>query len=426
MHPRLVLASKNSSSFDIKRYSSLNSKIFKAIKTLALKLRGLSVVHISATPKGGGVAELLASQISFENAIGLKSKWFTMEAPSSFFGVTKRLHNLLQGRQGILSQGEKRIYSEVNQQIGKRTPLLFKEIKPNIVIVHDPQPLPMINFLPKETKSIVRLHIDLSTPNPLATEFMRPSLNLYQQVVLSSKVYKQAFVWLPKQKVKIILPAIDPFSEKNKNMESTAAQSIVEQFGINTTKPIITQVSRFDAWKDPLGVIKAYYLAKNKIPNLQLVLAGFLIAQDDPEAVEIFRHVKRHARGDPDIHLFVNLRQLGSVSNDTFINALYTASTIILQKSLREGFGLTITEAMWKKKPVIAGRTIGANLQIKHNKNGILVSSPEETASAIIRLVKDEKRRRKMGELAYRSVCNNFLLPRSILDHLKLYALMGA
>lgn len=422
MRSGLVVSNAALSGFNVKKYKAVSPRLFGAIVALAKKLKRVSIIHVSATPSGGGVAELLRSQIAFENAVGLKSYWCTIQAPKQFFVVTKRIHNLLQGRQGMLSASEQQIYEEANQQIGTSADKIFGVLKPTIVIVHDPQPMPLIHSVPPRAHSIARVHIDLSTPNLRVLEFLKPWLGAYSRVVLSSTAYQDAFSWLPKQKVKIILPAIDPFTEKNKDMELSVARKVLEEFGINTVKPIVSQVSRFDAWKDPLGVISAYYLAKNKIPDLQLVLAGFLIAQDDPEAVEIFARVARHARGDNDIHLFVNLKQLGSVSNDTFINAIYTASTVMLQKSLREGFGLTITEGMWKQKAVVAGTTIGAKLQIQHAKNGMLASSPKETANAIVRLVRDESLRMKLGRAARTTVVRKFLLPRSIFDHLKLYA----
>ncbi|MFH0803786.1 MAG: glycosyltransferase [Candidatus Tagabacteria bacterium] len=240
-------------------------------------------------------------------------------------------------------------------------------------------------------------------------------------LILSNKDYLPAFPWLKKSKLKIIYPAINHLSEKNRFINEDIAKEIILGQGINSLKPIVAQVSRFDFWKDPLGVIRAYYLAKNEIPDLQLVLVGFFETQDDPEQVLVFEQVKKHVRGDPNIYLFLNQKQLKNVSMSLFINALRTLNRIILQGSIREGFGLTITEGMWKGQPVIARISSGALIQIKNGENGILVASPEEMGKAISRLLKNEKLREKIGKAARESVRKNFLMPRFILNNLKLY-----
>jgi trehalose synthase len=227
--------------------------------------------------------------------------------------------------------------------------------------------------------------------------------------------------WIEPAKIKVIYPAIDPFSEKNKLISSAAAKKIISRHGINPNKPTISQVSRFDPWKDPLGVITAYRFAKKEIPSLQLVLSGFFEAQDDPEAILIFEQVKKQTAGDPDIHLFYDKKQLKKTSVNIFVNALQTASDIIIQASIREGFGLTITEAMWKEKPIIARKNSGSSLQIKNNKNGILVNSPDEIGKAIIHLFQNKKLKNRIGKAAKLSVRQNFLIQRFVSDNLKLY-----
>lgn len=409
------------SAVNIKSYKNLNFKIYQNILEIAKKIKNQKIIHINSTAYGGGVAELLRSQVISEKKLGLKSHWLTIEAPKSFFVITKKIHNLLQGKNDLLTEKEKILYLTINKKLGKLLRYFCQRFKSGIIIIHDPQPLPLISFIPTKFFPILRLHIDLSSPNPTTMEFFRPYIMKYRFVVISNPEYRKSMYWLPKSKIKIIMPAIDPLSLKNKSMNLNTANRILEAHGINTTKPIITQISRFDPWKDPLGVIRAYYLAKNKIPNLQLVLAGFFFAKDDPEAKDIFEKVKKHAKNDPDIHLFSNPKQLKNTSNDIFINALYTASTLIIQKSIREGFGLTITEAMWKEKPVIAGITSGTSIQIKNRKNGILVESPEKAAKAIINLIKKEELRKKLGKAAKKSVQKRFLFPRYLLDNLKLY-----
>ena len=407
---------------DIHKYKKLDPKNFKSILEVSKKLHHQTIIHINSTPLGGGVAEMLKSQVLLERSVGLKSYWLTIRAPQDFYIVTKKIHNLLQGRGGSLSEEEKSLYLSVNHEMGEFLRDFCKEFSHGIVVVHDPQPLLVVNFIPQNFSSILRLHIDLSTPNPLTLDFLSPSIKKYQLLIVSNKDYCSSFQWLEHPKMKIIWPAIDPFTEKNQPMSIEPAVSIMEQFNVNISRPTITQVSRFDSWKDPLGVIQAYYLAKNEIPNLQLIMAGFFLAYDDPEAMEVLEKLTKHAESDPDIHLFSDIKRLQDISNDSFINALYTASTVIIQKSIREGFGLTMTEAMWKGKAVVAGRTSGSLIQINNNKNGILISSTEEAAHAIVRLVKSKELRDKLGEAAHESVKNHFLLSRFLLDNLKLYA----
>jgi len=406
---------------ELKQYQELNRTTYQDINTAAKRIKRKAIIHISATPYGGGVAELLRKQIPMEKSLGLESKWLVINAKEEFFRVTKKIHNLLQGKAGFLSEGEKKLYFSVNNQLKKQLLEFLKKFKIGIVVVHDPQPLPLLDIIPKNFSSLLRLHIDLSSPNPSIIEFFRPLIVNYNFVILSNRDYLPALPWLKKPKTKIIYPAIDPFSEKNKPMSKTVAKIAISEYGINPGKPIISQISRFDSWKDPLGVIQAYYLAKNEIPDLQLVLVGFFEAQDDPEAILIFEEVKKYAKGDNDIHLFYNLNQLKTSSDDdVFINALQTASQIIIQASIREGFGLTITEAMWKGKQIIARTNSGALLQIENNKNGILVNSPEEIGKAVVYLLQNKKLGERLGKAAKFSVKRNFLMPRFILDNLKL------
>lgn len=405
----------------LREYQKLNKKTYQNISKAAKKIKQKAIVHVSSTPYGGGVAELLRSQVAMEKSFGLESRWLVIKAEPRFFNVTKKIHNLLQGMPGFLSEKEKALYFSVNNQLKKQLDGFLKRFGAGIVVIHDPQPLPLLAAIPKSFSSILRLHIDLSAPNPSMLELLRTSVINYNFIIVSNKDYLSAFPWIKRSKIKIIYPAIDPFSEKNNSMDQSVAKEIISQYGINPTKPIISQISRFDPWKDPLGVIRAYYLAKNKISDLQLVLTGFFETRDDPEAISVFKQIKERARGDPDIHLFYNLKQLKDISNNVFINALQTASQIIIQGSTREGFGLTITEAMWKGKPVIAKINSGSSLQIKNNKNGILVNSPEEMGRTIIHLLQDKKLREKLGRAAKFSVRRQFLMPRFVFNNLKIY-----
>lgn len=405
----------------IKRYEELDRRIFKKISETAKEINKKNIIHLSATPLGGGVAELLKSQIPFERTLNLNSYWLVIKAPFKFFVITKKIHNLLQGAGGFLTKEEKNFYLEINNQLAKSLKKFCQRFSSGVIVIHDPQPLPIIQFIPRNFFSILRFHLDLLTPNVLTMEFLKPFIEKYQKIILSSKEYLNSMPWLKKSKLKIIMPAIDPFSEKNRQINIESAKVILQEFGINPSRPIITQVSRFDSWKNPLDVVMAYYLAKNKIPELQLILAGLFLAEDDPEAMAVFKEVKKHARGDPDIHFFTNPQKLKEVGNDTFINALYTASTLTIQNSIREGFGLTITEAMWKEKTVVVRPTSGSKIQIKNNKNGVLAFSTEEIAKVIVRLIKNKRLRERLGRAARQSVKKRFLLPRFVLDNLKVY-----
>jgi trehalose synthase len=402
-------------------YQKLNKKVYQNISSVAKKTKQKTIIHVSSTACGGGVAELLRSQVAIEKSFGIESRWLVIKTEPSFFDVTKKIHNLLQGKAGTLSEEEKALYLSVNSQLKKQLSEFLEQFKSCIVVIHDPQPLPILDVIPKSFSAILRLHIDLSMPNPSLIEFLKTFIINYDAVVVSNKDYLKALPWIKKSKVKIIYPAIDPFSEKNRPMTLVKAKEIVAQCGIDPTKTIISQISRFDHWKDPLGVIEAYHSVKKKIPNLQLVLMGLIVAQDDPEAISFFKQVKKYAQGDPDIYLFYSQKQLKSFPNDIFVNALQTASEIIIQASIREGFGLTITEAMWKGKPTIARKNSGSSVQIKNNKNGILVNSPEETAKAIICLLQNKKLKERIGKVARLSTKQHFLIQRFVLDNLKLY-----
>lgn len=289
-------------------------------------------------------------------------------------------------------------------------------------MVHDPQPLGLIRYISPSCVPILRLHIDLLTPDPRAMEFAAPYVLSYGRVIISNGAYRMAIApWIHGVTFHVIAPAIDPLSEKNRPMKLETAVQILEQCNINCAKPIVAQVSRFDSWKDPLGVIEGYYHAKNDIPDLQLVLEGVLLAKDDPEAMEVFKKVKRHAHGDPDIHLLSDSTQLNGVPMDLFVSALYSVSTVVVQKSIREGFGLTVTEAMWKGKPVVAGITTGTKMQIKNGKNGILISTPRELARSIVELIQNQPLRERIAGAAQKSVRKNFLISRYIYEHLKVY-----
>mgnify|MGYP006288125121 FL=1 len=408
------------SSKDFKKYKKFTPKLVKRCQSLADKIKNKKIIHINSTQLGGGVSELLRTQVPLEKDLGVNSQWFIIKDSHDFFAITKKIHNLLQGKKGSLTQKEKDFY--INWTKEKISPsfkeLLSKE-KPDLIVIHDPQPLPLIDYTPKEVPSIFRFHIDLSRPNQETFNFLKPLVQKYQSVIFTHPSYKPK--WIKKKNSKIIMPAIDPFSTKNQLIKKNKAEKILTLYNIHTEKPLISQVSRFDPWKDPLGALKAYYIAKNEIPDLQLILAGIFQANDDPEAREMFEKVKKQAKGDPEVFLFAEESDLRKLSNDKFISAVYTASDAVMQKSLKEGFGMTVTEAMWKGKPVVGGDTKGIGLQIKHKKNGYLVESPEEAAKYLVKLLQDKKLTKKIGQAAHESVRKNFLFSRYILDNLKSY-----
>ena len=405
---------------DFERFKKITPKEFKEAKFLAKKLQGIKILNINSTSLGGGVAEILKSQLPLENSLKINSFWYVLKAPTEFFKITKKIHNFLQGEKGSLKESEKNFYLEfLFKKAAPDFKKLVLKIKPHILIIHDPQPLPLINFVPPSIKTILRIHIDLSEPNKEVAFFLKPFIEKYQKVIFSHKDYR--FNLLPQKKVKIIFPAIDPFSEKNRFLKVSQAKEILAFLGIHPEKPILLQVARFDPWKDHFSTLKAYYLAKNHFPKLQLVLVGIPQPKDDPQAQEIFEKVKKHAKGDPDVYLFSDIKQIKTISPDLFINALNTTSTVFMHKSIKEGFGLAITEAMWKKKPVIGGKTKGIELQITHKKNGFLVENAEEAAFWIEKLLKDKNLRKKIGKRAYETVKSKFLISRLVLDHLKLY-----
>lgn len=411
MLPQVPLQKKK-----IKDYQELISdNLYQEIITLAKKLKNLRVVHINATSLGGGVAEILRTLVPLMLEAGLKAKWYTLPPDERFFRITKKIHNLLQGKQDVLAGDEKRIYLDTNKEIAES----IKNIKADIWVIHDPQPLPLISYLPDSISSILRLHIDLSNPQKETWDFLLPYIKKYNRVIFSVEDFANKSI--SKNKIEIFTPAIDPLTDKNKPLNPEYAKGIIQNFEINTDKPLIAQISRFDIWKDPLGVIGAYYLAKKEIPDLQLALVGIFQAQDDPEAIEVFERVKKHAKGDPDIFLFSNLEK-PNIENDILVNTIQVASDVILQKSIKEGFGLTVTEAMWKEKPVIGGNVGGIKLQIKNNENGFLVNSPKEAAKRIVQLIKNPELAKKFGKKAQKTVKEKFLIPRLLRDYLRLFA----
>ena len=403
---------------ELERYKNIISRqLFQEIENLAKKLQGLKVVHINATPRGGGVAEILKSLVPLMKGVGIKARWHIIPPGRKFFGLTKQLHNALQGKDFTLSSFSRRLY----HRYMKRSSELMKGMRADLLVVHDPQPLGLIDYLSRlDFRSLIaRIHIDTSNPNHEVWDFINRFLSEYDKIIFSAGSFVHRDI--PKTKKVIFPPAIDPLTEKNQPLSASQAKTILESFGIDPDKPLVVQVSRFDPWKDPIGAIEAYRIAKRKIPGLQLALVGLFLAQDDPEAVKIFKEVRKEARGDGSIFLFSDPEQLGSLRVDRFVNACQTGADVILQKSIKEGFGLSVTEAMWKGKAVIGGNAGGIKLQIKDGENGFLVSDSQEAAQRIMELIANPDLKEKLGRAARETVKEKFLMPRLLKDYLKLF-----
>lgn len=392
----------------------INKKLRNQIETKAKNLKGLKVIHINATSDGGGVAELLKSLVPLMKGIGLNAEWYSLKASLDFFSITKKIHNALQSGAGKLTEKEKNIYLNYNKKLA----IYIKRLKADMWVIHDPQPLPIAFFNPKIYPAIWRCHIDTAKPSHQVWNFLRPFLEGYDQTIFTMKEF--AHNHLPAKKKVFIPPAIDPLSETNQPMTQAEAKRIMKDFGIKVEKPVITQISRFDPHKDPIGVVKAFILAKKKIPDLQLVLMGIPIAKDDPDSAIVFKEVKKYARNFQDIHLFYNETKI-DISIGKLVNAFQRGSEIILQKSKKEGFGLTVSEAMYKKKPVIGGNTGGIKLQIIDGQNGFLVNDYKECAKRIVEILLNPKLEDTLGKNARKQVKNNFLMPRLLNDYLTLF-----
>ena len=399
----------------LRDYSSLVSEeILSETERLANGLKGLRVVHINATPQGGGVAEILNSLTPLLRSVGIDAEWYAIPPDESSVAITKSLHHFLQGNPGYLTSEQMDIYLTHNQKAALE--LKNRSIAADVWVIHDPQVLPLVDFLPDAAKTVWNCHIDTTQPNELIRDILMPFINRYERVIFTLEQYVPEE--LSRDKVYIFAPAIDPLSPKNLGLPSVVARQILSELGIDPARPLITQVSRFDRWKDPWGMIDAYRMAKRSIPNLQLALVGVLAAQDDPDARDVLRSVQNYAGGDPDIRIFSN----PSTVAEREVNAFQTISDVIVQKSIREGFGLTVAEAMWKGMPVVGGDCGGIALQIRDGETGFLVSNPEDCAAKIVSLLEDHNLARRIGEAGRESVRHNFLIPRLLRDHLSLYA----
>ena len=372
---------------------------------LADRLRGKAIQNINSTAVGGGVAEIFSRMIPLLNQLGVSAAWDVIKGDEKFFAITKKFHNGLHGVPVEIDAGEYAHFLEVNRYNAEQ--IRFGDV----VFVHDPQPIALVEKRSAIGKNwLWRCHIDFSRPDPKIWEFLRQFIPRYDAAVFSAPAFSQK---LPIPQV-LIAPSIDPLGDKNKELDEPTIDAVFARFGIDRSRPVVTQISRFDYLKDPVGVIKAYKLAKERV-DMQLVLAGGG-ATDDPEGPIIMEQVRREAEKDKDIFvLFL------PPASDIEINALQRGSTVILQKSLKEGFGLTVSEALWKGKPTIAGAVGGIPLQIAHKYSGILTHSIEGTAQWIKQLISAPEYARKLGINGKEHIRNNFLITRHIKDYLLLF-----
>lgn len=389
-------------------------EILDSLIEAAEPLRGARVVHVNATAYGGGVSELLNAAVPLWNGLGIVTDWKLIAGDEAFFRVTKKLHNALQGAAEPLSAAEREVYLATAEKNARA----FEE-RYDYVVVHDPQPAAMLAQGSRNSaRWIWRCHIDTGQPDAEAWQLLRGLLEGYDAAVYTMREFVPPD--LPIENVQIIPPAIDPLSPKNLELPRHLAHQILAWIGIDFEHPLVTQISRFDRWKDPLGVIEAYRIARESVPNLQLALVGSM-ALDDPEGSAMYGQVRAATRDDPLIHVFTNLTGVSNIE----VNAFQRLSDVVVQKSLREGFGLVVSEALWKGTPVVAGRAGGIPLQMADGTGGVLVDSVAECGAEIVRLLEDPDAARALGASGRDRVRHRFLLPRLLLDFAKLFAELG-
>jgi len=381
------------------------------IKGFAEGLVGKSVCHINSTSFGGGVAEILHRLVPLMRDVGLNAEWRVMEGSDDFFRVTKAFHNGLQGMNIPLTGDMRRTYLSLNKKNAEEP-----NLDHDLVVVHDCQPAAIVNYLQiRRGKWVWRCHIDLSHPNQQFIEFITPFVLKYDSLIFTMERFVQKPLKLAK--TFMVPPSIDPLSAKNKPLPQSLILSILDKYDVKAENPIITQVARFDPWKDPLGVIDVYRMVKKKVADVQLLLIASM-AKDDPEGWIYYEKTARHAEEDYDIHLLSDLNGVGNVE----VNAFQRASDVVLQKSIREGFGLSVTEALWKGVPVVGGNVGGIPLQIINGETGFLIGSVEEAAEKTLYLLEHLHEAKEMGRKGREHVLKNFLITRHLKDYLRLFS----
>jgi trehalose synthase len=391
-------------------YTHLVGKhLVEETRELADALRGKRVLHVSATAFGGGVSEILFTIVPLMRDLGIDAHWNVIFGREEFFNATKLLHNSLQGDSATLTEEQWRLFEEINALNAEGMDDGW-----DVVVVHDPQPIGLrATAADKGRRWIWRCHIDLSEPNPEPIARLLPLIGAYDATVWHMQRYVPAGI---DGGVRIIPPAIDPLSPKNMAFSPEDAAFVCQQFGIDVDRPLISQVSRFDPWKDPIGVIDAYRSITKVVPEAQLALVGSM-ATDDPEGWEFFQRTFEYADSDPDIKILNNLNNVGAIE----VNAFQSQSDVVIQKSIREGFGLTVTEALWKGRPTVAGNVGGIPLQITDGESGFLVENSEDCASRCVEILTDPELGKRLGRAGKEHARREFLSPRLLRDWMRLF-----
>lgn len=382
---------------------------FKEIEKKAKPLKGKYILHVNATYYGGGVAEILDNMAVLMNDVGINACWSIIKGSNPFFEVTKTFHNGIQGYPVKMTKEFKSTYEDLCE----RNAVFMNFYNIDAVIAHDPQVLPLIKYARPDSKKepwVWRVHTDITKPNKEVWQYLKKFIKLYDEMVVSDEKYLKSDVGLRQS---VIMPSISPFNNKNKDLTSRQVDRILEKYKIKTKKPIVCQISRYDYWKDQSGVLDAFKLMKKEV-DCHLVLLGNY-ATDDPEGKGYYEKTLKKAKGMKDVQVLVDKK-----NDNLLVNALQRKADVILQKSLREGFGLTVSEALWKGTPVVAGNVGGIPNQIIHGKNGFLVKNVRECSRRTVEILKDEKLKKRMGKHGREHVRENFLITRHLLDYLEL------
>jgi trehalose synthase len=389
--------------------SIVGRQLVDEIRERAGRLQGKRILHVSATAFGGGVSEILITLVPLMVDVGLDCEWHVIYGREEFFNATKLMHNALQGNPQDLTEEQWETWFRYNEINARQLSSDW-----DVCIIHDPQPAALASLVGENARKwIWRCHIDLSAPNQATLTRLLPYLQPYQAAVFHMQQYVPAGM---DGRSHIVPPAIDPLAPKNMAFSPEDAIYICDQFGIDVDRPLLCQVSRFDPWKDPLGVIDAYRLVKQEVPEVQLALVGSM-ATDDPEGWDFFNATVAHADGDPDIHILNNLNNVGAIE----VNAFQSHSDVVMQKSTREGFGLTVTEAIWKGRPFIGGAVGGIPLQVTNGETGFLVSTVEECAQRAVEILQDPGLGKRLGRAGKEAARRRFLMPRLLRDWLELF-----
>lgn len=404
---------------DINKYRMLvGGELIDEVDALAHDLKGLRLCHINSTPFGGGVAELLFSYIPLVRSLGIHADWQVIRGDRRFFTITKSLHNALQGAEyPLLEQQTQHIYLANNQENAKEMDLDY-----DVFVINDPHPAALRHFCESGgAKWIWRCHIDSSEPDEETWQFLRPHIEEHDAAVFTMGKFVPSD--LSGILIALIPPAIDALSSKNMPLpKAEVCRTMIDNLGLDRNRPLIIQVSRFDLWKDPFGVIEVYKLVRERIPRVQLALVGSL-ANDDPEGWDLYATIHKEADKYEDIHVFSNLNGVGNME----VNAFQRASDVVIQKSIKEGFGLVVAEALWKGTPVVAGNVGGIPLQMVGTLRNYLVDTIEECAEKVVYLLEHPEVSKALGKEGMEHIRNNFMMPRLIRDELSLIKeLVGA